>query len=124
MTRGIRGAITADENSREAIFSATAELLNRIIRENNLETDNITSIVLTMTTDLNADFPAVAAREVCGKWVPLLCAQELEISGAMPGVIRVLLHVETGLKQKEIKHVYLKGAEKLRPDLFGEEKGK
>ncbi|MCX7704125.1 MAG: chorismate mutase [Planctomycetota bacterium] len=119
--KAIRGAIKVSENTKESISSATIRLLRSIIEANNLEICDIISIFFTMTTDLNADFPARAAREVCGPSVPLLCAQEIEVTGSMPGVIRVLIHAETPLEGTETKHIYLDGAEQLRPDLF--EKG-
>lgn len=118
LVRGIRGAIQAEENSEEAIFSATRTLLSELCRRNELACDQIASAFLTATTDLDCAFPAYAVRAL-GGWerVPLLCAQELDVPGAMPRVIRVLLHVNTELAQSKMHHVYLGAASGLRPDL-------
>lgn len=118
--RGIRGANSVRENSREAIHEATRELIQAIMNENDIESKNIASIFLTATPDLNADFPAYAVRELGFTSVPLLCAAEIDVSGAMKSLIRVLIHVNTDLDQDEVRHVYLGGTAKLRPDLFGE----
>lgn len=115
--RGIRGAITVERNSREEIIAATKELLLSLIRENEVEVEDIASIFFTLTPDLNAEFPALAARELGWQYVPLLCAQEIDVPGAMGKVLRVLMHVNTEKSQKELKHLYLKGAATLRLDL-------
>ncbi|GAB4265581.1 MAG: chorismate mutase [Thermincola ferriacetica] len=115
--RGIRGAITVKENSAREIFNATVELLQELMKENGVEIEDIASIFFTTTPDLNAEFPALAARELGWKYVPLLCAREIDVPKAMSGVIRVLMHVNTTKKQDEIKHLYLRDATKLRPDL-------
>ena len=117
MIRGIRGAITVAENSKEEIISATCELLNAIVDKNNLNIDNIISVFFTLTHDLNAEFPAVAARKLGWNYIPLLCTQEIPVPGSLQSCIRVLAHVESEKKQNEIVHVYLKDAKKLRPDL-------
>ncbi len=119
MTRGIRGAICASANTKEAIFSATSELLKEIFEKNNIPVENIASIFLTATTDLNADFPAYAVRENGLTHVPVLCASEIAVPGALAKVIRALVHVNTELGQQEIKHIYLGEAARLRPDLSG-----
>lgn len=115
--RGIRGAITAKANTKDEIFSATKELLNAITEANQIETEDIASIFLTTTPDLNADFPATAARDLGWHMVPLLCAREIDVPNAMPQLIRVLMHVNTTKTQLEIKHLYLGDASGLRPDL-------
>jgi len=118
--RGIRGANSVRENTREAIHGATRELIQAIMEQNDIDTKNIASIFLTATADLNADFPAYAVRELGFDSVPLLCASEIDVPGAMKSLIRLLIHVNTELGQDEVRHVYLGGTAKLRPDLFGE----
>ncbi|RPF49923.1 chorismate mutase [Thermodesulfitimonas autotrophica] len=115
--RGIRGAITVERNTREEIIAATKELLLALVRENGIEIEDIASIFFTLTPDLNAEFPALAARELGWQYVPLLCAQEIDVPGAMGKVLRVLMHVNTEKSQRELKHLYLKGAATLRLDL-------
>lgn len=115
--RGVRGAITVKENNSSEIFTATRELLQELMKENQVETEDIASIFFTVTQDLNAEFPALAARELGWRYVPLLCAKEIEVPTSMPKVIRVLMHINTTKKQSEIKHLYLREAAKLRPDL-------
>lgn len=115
--RGIRGAITVEENSAELIKAATKEMLQIIVKENSLLLEDIVSAVFTVTPDLNADFPASSAREIGWERVPLLCATEIPVPGALALCIRVLLHVNTTLSQSEIKHIYLKKAVALRKDL-------
>lgn len=115
--RGIRGAVTVKANTREAIAAATQELLRGMVAANRIDDRQIVSIFFTVTTDLNADFPAAAARAMGWHDVPLLDAQEMEVPGALPRVIRVLMHVETEIPRAEITHVYLGAAEALRPDL-------
>ncbi len=120
MIRGIRGAICVEANTREAIHAATRRLLEQIFAANEVDTEAIASIFITATPDLNADFPAYAAREMGLTLVPLMCTIELDIPGAMQRVIRVLVHINTDKSQAEIKHQYLGDAASLRPDLSGE----
>lgn len=116
--RGVRGATSATENTREEILDATRELLEAIIERNDLEDfGEIISAVFTTTTDLNACFPAEAARSIGMNHVPLICASEIDVQGAMPQVIRVLLHVNTEKSQLDMTHVYLREAKALRRDL-------
>lgn len=115
--RGIRGAITAKANTRADIFNVTKELLQAIVEANQIDSEDIASIFLTTTPDLNADFPASAARELGWHMVPLLCAREIDVPHAMPKLIRVLMHVNTTKTQAEIRHLYLGDAAGLRPDL-------
>ena len=115
--RGIRGAITASGNTAEEISEATKELLQTLVEVNQIDTEDIASIFLTTTPDLNADFPASAARELGWILVPLLCAREIDVPNKMTKIIRVLMHVNTAKTQSEIKHLYLGQAASLRPDL-------
>lgn len=115
--RGIRGAITVERNHRQDIIEATQELIKAIVDGNQLSAEDICSAFFTVTPDLNAEFPAKAARAMGWDLVPLLCAQELDVAGALPRCIRVLVHVNTHKSQGEIKHIYLREASALRPDL-------
>lgn len=116
--RGIRGAISADANDEAAIFTATQTLMENIISRNELDVDDVASVILTMTPDLNAAFPAKAVRSIAGwQWVPLMCAVELSIPASLPRCVRVLLHVNTDREQSQLHHVYLGEATVLRPDL-------
>ncbi|MGQ9843149.1 MAG: chorismate mutase [Spirochaetota bacterium] len=115
--RGVRGAITVDENSKEEIVNRTEELLRAIVTLNKIETNDIASAIFTVTDDLNAEFPAVAARKLGWIHIPLLCSCEIPVSGSLGMCVRVLLHVNTDKKPEEIVHVYLRDARKLRPDI-------
>ncbi|MDD5593535.1 MAG: chorismate mutase [Candidatus Margulisbacteria bacterium] len=112
--RGIRGAITVAANTKEEILAATRELLEQLIRENSLQTDEIASALFSTTEGLNAEFPAVAARELGWTEVPLLCMREIDVPGSLRNCIRVLIHVNTEKKQTAMKHVYLRQAKSLR----------
>lgn len=116
--RGIRGAITADADEMPAIARATKRLLGEITRRNLIELDDIASVLFTMTPDLRACFPALAAREMGWLHVPMLHALEIDVPGALGRCIRVLMHVNTVRTAHEIEHVYLDGATALRPDLL------
>ena len=122
--RGIRGAITVEHNKVEEILEATRTLLLVIVEKNGLSTDDITqdlvSVVFTATKDLDAVYPAVAAREMGWTNVPLLCMQEMDVGGSLKMCIRVLIHWNTERKQSELQHIYLGGARALRPDLMEE----
>lgn len=113
---GIRGATTAAANEREAILSATGELLTEIFARNNFEPTAIVSAIFTVTPDLNQAFPAEALRRQGLGWVPALGAVEEEVPGAPRFCIRVLFHVYSDCPLEEISHVYLRGAKILRPD--------
>lgn len=117
MIRGIRGAIDVPANSAEAILAATRRLVTALRDANRFRLEDVSSVVFTATPDLNAEFPARAARELGWLQVPLLCAQEIAKPGALARVIRVLISVETELRQDEIVHVYLGETECLRPDI-------
>lgn len=114
--RGIRGATTVEENTREAILAGTREMLLQIIASNDLQIEDIGSAVFTTTTDLNAEFPALAARGIGWHDVALMCGHEMAVPGALGKCIRVLIHWNTPRTQTEIVHVYLKGATRLRPE--------
>jgi chorismate mutase len=112
----VRGAIKASRNDVNAILDATEELLRELISRNEVEPDQMVSCLFTSTQDLNAEFPAVAARRLGLDTVPLLCTQELDVPGAMRGVIRVLLHYYAP-NDHSPAHTYLGEAQKLRADL-------
>lgn len=114
--RGIRGATTATENTREAILEATRELLQQLIAANEIEPDDIASAIFTTTPDLNAEFPAVAARESGWLDTALLCGHEMNVPGSLQRCIRVLVHWNTTRRADEIVHVYIRDARGLRPE--------
>lgn len=114
--RGIRGAVDVAANTKEAIAAATQTLLRRMVEANGVNTTQIVSVFFTVTTDLNADYPAAAARSMGWTTIPLLDAQEMEVPGGLPRVIRVLMHVESDKSHDQIEHVYLGAAQSLRPD--------
>lgn len=114
LVRGVRGAITVEANSVEAILEATRELLEAMLKANEIDPEYVASALFTTTPDLNAEFPALAARHL---GVALMCAAEISKPGALPMCLRILLHVNTDKTGAEIKHVYLRGARVLRPDI-------
>jgi chorismate mutase len=114
--RGIRGATTAVANTAEDILEVTDELMRILIHLNDLEPDDIVSAIFTTTPDLTATFPALAARNIGWTEVPLICSHEMNVPGSLQKAVRVLLHVNTTRSAKEIRHVYLKGAQQLRPE--------
>jgi chorismate mutase len=114
--RGIRGATTVDENDAKAILEATRELLVMMERENDLAAEDLAAAWFTVTPDLDAAFPAAAARDLGWRQVPLMDAQEIPVSGSLPRCIRVLLLWNTDRAQDAVRHVYLAGARVLRPD--------
>ncbi len=116
--RGIRGAITVEADEPELILSATRELLEGILRANDItDFDEVVSAIFTTTSDLKSTFPAEAARRMGMGQVPLLCAQEIPVPGSMPLCIRVLIHANTDRTPAEVRHIYLRNAQKLRPDM-------
>jgi len=123
LCRGVRGATTVETNTAETIREATAELLQALVEANDIEHDRVASILFTTTMDLNAAFPAVAARELGWSDIALLNAHEMAVPGALPRCIRILLHVNTERTAKEIRHIYLRDARKLRPDLVAQAGG-
>ena len=115
--RAVRGAIQVDDNVRETILDGTTRLLEEVLQRNELTPDDLISVLFTATPDLTAEFPAYAARQLGFKDVPLICATEIDVPGAMPRVLRLMAHVETPRSRSEIHHVYLDGAAGLRRDL-------
>ncbi len=114
----IRGAITVKENKKQDILTATKRLYERIVEKNNVESEEMVSIIISATKDLDKVYPAVAIRELGVVDVPLLCVQEMFVEGSLAKTIRVLIQVDTDrLDKKSVRHVYLEGAKKLRPDL-------
>ncbi len=115
--RGVRGATTVESNSRDEILAATRQLLALMIRQNQIDAHDVGNAIFTTTPDLNAEFPALAARQLGWLEVPLLCTHELSVPGSLPLCIRILLNWNTSKAQNEIVHVYVKEAVRLRPDL-------
>ncbi|MCY4529593.1 MAG: chorismate mutase [Chloroflexi bacterium] len=112
--RGIRGATIADDNTQESILDATVELLTALVESNEVDVDDIAAAYFTTTEDLNAEFPAAAARQLGWQYVALLCAHEMQVPNAMGRVIRVMLLVNTDREASEIEFQYLRGADALR----------
>ena len=117
MCRGVRGATTVESNDRDEILTATRQLLAMMIRLNEIQATDVASAIFSCTHDLNAEFPALAARQLGWLDVPLICTHEVNVPGSLPCCIRILLHWNTTKPQNDIHHVYIKGATKLRPDL-------
>lgn len=115
--RAVRGAIQIDQDDRQQVLDATTELLTAVLERNGILADDLISVVFTATPDVRSEFPAYAARQMGITDVPLLCASEIDVPGAMPRVLRLLAHVETDRPRSELRHVYLRGAAALRTDL-------
>ena len=115
--RAILGATQVDADDREQVLEATRELVSAVLERNALEHDDVISIVFTATPDLVSEFPALAARELGMGDVPLMCATEMSVPGALPRVLRLLAHVDTPKPRSAMRHVYLHGARALRTDL-------
>jgi chorismate mutase len=115
--RGVRGATTADRNERGDILKATTQLLALMIRQNGIESPDVASAIFTSTMDLDAEFPALAARQLGWLDVPLLCTHEIDVPGSLRRCIRILINWNTEVSQADIHHVYVRDAVKLRPDL-------
>jgi chorismate mutase len=115
--RGVRGATTVESNTPEAILRGTLELLALIIRQNDIRPEDVASAIFTTTPDLDAEFPALAARQLGWLNVALMCAHELSVPGSLGRCIRILIHWNTEKSADEIVHVYIKDAARLRPDL-------
>jgi chorismate mutase len=115
--RAIRGAVQVEADDRQEILGATAELVTAVMTRNNLSTGDVISVIFTATPDLSSEFPALAARKLGFQEVPLICCTEIAVPGAMPRVVRLMMHVETDLSRSEVQHVYLRGAAALRLDI-------
>lgn len=115
--RAARGAITVENNDANEIIRETKILLEEVIKANELKTDDLASVIFTVTNDLDAAFPAVAARQIGWTSVPLMCMKEIDVPGSLGKCIRILVHFNTERKLDEVRHIYLKGAQILRPDL-------
>ncbi|MDQ2085789.1 chorismate mutase [Herbivorax sp. ANBcel31] len=116
MVKAIRGATTVSNNDKHEIINETQKLLDEIIKENHLSKDDIISIIFTATKDLDAAFPAVAAREIGMNDVALMCMNEIDVPDSLKKCIRVMFHVNTDT-DKIIRHIYLNDSKVLRPDL-------
>ena len=118
--RGIRGAITVEANRRASILAATRELLEQIVTANRLAVEDVAAMIFTTTSDLDAAYPAQAARNMGWENTPLLCTQEMAVADSLPRCIRVLVLWNTELPAGQVRHVYMGGARALRPDLVEE----
>ena len=114
--RGVRGATTVEENTREAILIATRELLVQMAEANDIHPDDVSSVFFTTTPDLTAEYPAAAARQLSWRTVAMMCGHEMAVSHGPERCIRVLLHWNTDKAATDIRHIYIRGAERLRPD--------
>ena len=114
--RGVRGATTCDENTREAILAATRELLLQVVECNGIALTDVASVLFTTSPDLTAAFPAVAARELGWRHLAMMCGHEMAAPHGLAHCIRIMMHWNTDRPPEEIRHVYLRGAVKLRPD--------
>lgn len=115
--RAVRGAIQVGANDRHVILAGTSELVTEVMKRNQLSPEQVISVIFTATADLNAEFPALAARGLGFQEVPLLCCTEIDVPDAMPRVVRLLMHVDTELTGPAVQHVYLRGAAALRLDI-------
>ncbi|MGO8958334.1 MAG: chorismate mutase [Streptosporangiaceae bacterium] len=115
--RAVRGAVQVEGNDRTEILAGTTELVTEVMSRNELSPEDVISVIFTATPDLTAEFPALAARQLGFQEVPLLCASELDVPGAMPRVVRLMMHVETSKPRSALQHVYLRGANALRLDI-------
>lgn len=112
--RGLRGATTVEANTREAILEATRELMQKLVEANNVDRESVAAVFFTTTTDLNAEFPAVAARQLGWESVALLCGHEMQVPDGLPRCLRIMMLINTQKRPEELKNVYLKGAISLR----------
>lgn len=117
MVRAIRGAIQVEANDRDAILSGVTELVAEVMERNRITTEDVISVIFTATPDLTAEFPALAARKLGFHDVPLICASEIDVPGALPRVVRLMAHIEVDRPRQDIQHVYLRGAVALRVDI-------
>ncbi len=115
--RAVRGAVQVGGNDRAEVLAGTAELVAAVMARNELSPEDVISVIFTATPDLTAEFPALAARQLGFQEVPLLCGAEIDVPGAMPRVVRLMMHIETTKPRSAIQHVYLRGAAALRLDI-------
>lgn len=115
--RAIRGATQLERDERDHLLERVTEMMTLLLNDNNLDADQLISVIFTATDDVHSEFPAYAARRIGLVDVPLLCARELEIEGSLPRIVRVMAHVDIDLTRSEVTHVYLHGAASLRRDL-------
>jgi len=115
--RGVRGATTVQNNQRDVILRETRRLLALLIKLNGIAAEDVASVIFTTTPDLNAEFPALAARQLGWREAALLCGHEMNVPGSLPRCIRILVHWNTEKSAADIRHVYLNDAQTLRPDL-------
>lgn len=115
--QALRGATTLDADTAEQVIERTADLFREMLTRNGVEHDDLVSVIFTATPDIRSEFPAAAARSIGISDVPLLCAQELDIAGAVPLCVRILMHLNTDRPRSALRHVYLGGATPLRTDL-------
>jgi chorismate mutase len=120
--RGVRGATTAEDDTADGIWRATRELLEAVIEANGIEEEYVASVIFTTTPDLTAAYPAKAARDLGWHQTALMGCQEIAVPGGIPMCIRVLIHWNTAKKLGEIRHIYMRGTEKLRPDFYPDNK--
>lgn len=119
LIRGVRGAITVEQNEANLIVDATERLLREMVKKNDIHPEKVASVFISSTQDLDATFPAKALRRLNGwTYVPVTCMQEMVVPGSLEKCIRIMLHIETERSQKEICHIYLEKAKNLRPDLI------
>ncbi len=119
MLRGVRGAIQVSVNDRESILDGALELIQALVHENGIHSEKVSSVLFTVTPDLNAAFPAEVRTQIGWNLVPFLCGQEIPVPGSLQRLVRILILFETDRDQKEICHLYLGEAATLRPDLEG-----
>lgn len=122
MMRGVRGATTVSNNESEEIISHTQNLVEEMVAANQIKPEDITHVLISVTSELNADFPAKALRRLTGwTYVPVMCMQEIEVTGSLKKCIRVMMTINTEKDQKSVKHIYQHEAVRLRPDLHSKE---
>ncbi|AQQ53625.1 chorismate mutase [Planococcus lenghuensis] len=118
MIRGIRGAVTVEADRPEEVLAETRALVLEMVNRNNIDPEDVASVIISATHDIKSSFPAKAVRSIEGwTYVPVMCTHEMDVPGALPHCIRVMMHVNTEVQQQEVRHTFLKGAAALRPDL-------
>lgn len=118
MIRGIRGAITVAADQPDEILTETRRLVLEMVKQNKIDPDSVASVIISTTSDISSAFPAKAVRTLENwTYVPVMCTHEMDVPGSLPLCIRVMMHVDTLLAQKEVQHIYMNEAVKLRPDL-------